>query len=427
MRAAELLALALAAAASASGLRAEPSTRPQSAGPTHAGIASSQTSTQPAGKLAEIIRTIRQSHDPHEAISAYADGCTIDRLNVELQDAYLRRMLEFGQVKVAYYPAQALSLMQDDNALAWGVLAYVSATQNKLAEALEPAVRAASLAGDNPSVVRNAAQLIAWYEAQRPPPNIPEASRGRLETVKRELGSRELFALPYKKVQAVFAERDAEAETIRAKIAAVESEGRSARQSAEELDGTLRSLDEEVRTRQRDIRGMRGEINRLEEEEPNAIIRSRRRQILNGRIRQEEWAIREAENKARQARGQGEQAIAQMRRKAGEFKQLQDQLDKLLGQPIADLFWEPPAVEGVVTPETALPPPRSAPSSGPAEPQTEAEKRLALARLYLDHGMPEKAAGILRAVAADYPDTRAAEQAHALLKQFKLPPPEPQR
>lgn len=400
--------------------RPRPQEPPDVAGPTSA-PASQPVTTRPAEKLAALLRAIRQAAHPGEVISAYARGCAIDRLNAELQNAYMRRMLQFGHPLIAYYPARVLVRIEPKNGTAWGVVGYVYGKRSKLRDALVATVRAAGRCPDDPSILHNAGQLVAWYEGQGEPPKLPAATERLAERLRKPLSQREPFSRAYEKIKAVYAERDQQADKIQGEIEVVEAEIKAARDDAELLDRRLRGLHDEIKHRKRTIGRLRVEMWQLEHQALGTIRRRRRYAELRERVRQQRRAIDGAETRSRQARGDGEAAITRLKRKIQELHQLGRQLQGVMAKTKLPFRWDPPAVDGVVTPEDDRAPLKRQATTAPGDPESAAQRRLAMARLYLNHGMAEKGAAILRDIVASYRSTRAGKAAKLLLKGLKLP------
>ena len=392
--------------------------------PATAPATSRPATTRPAGRLAELIRTIRGTQNPREAISAYASGCAIDRLSTELHDAHMRRMLLSGLPKLADYPAQVLVRLQPENGTAWGVVGYVHGKSGKLAKALEPTLRAGELAGKDPSILNNAAQLIAWYQGHRDPPKLADATKRRMDRLRQNLGERKPFAQAYARINAGYAKRDAEVAKLTDKLATAEAESEDALEKAKSLDLQLRQLNEKIETRKKTIRRLRGELRQVEAE-PSSVNRSLRYANLRGEIHHERSAQDLAEGEANRILVQGRVAVAKMRRKALELRKVQLELERVQAGEKLDFRWDPPAVDGVVTPETTGPLPPAKTTTAPRSPESDAAKRLEMAKLYLDHGLREKGVQILREVIVNHPSTPATKQARAILKEMNLPTSRP--
>jgi outer membrane protein TolC len=125
----------------------------------------------------------------------------------------------------------------------------------------------------------------------------------------------------------------------------------------------------------------------------------------------------------RALRRQGETVLADLKQARAAVEQVRGQLQQALTKIQLDLRWDPPAVDGVVTPEVQGMPVASRPATAPADdPQALAASKLDLARLYLQHGMQERAADILREIAALFPATKAAAEARRLLADLSAQP-----
>ena len=379
--------------------------------------ASRPATTRPAKRVADFIAQVRQAAHPREAITAYARGCAVDRLNVELHNAHMRRMLQFGQPQLAYFPAQTLVRIQPENGTAWGVLGYLQGTNGKLAEALEASIRAGRIAGGDPSILNNVGQLIAWYQGQRKPPKLSDANMRLIERLKKDLGEREPFVDAYARVSAAYARRDEEAAKVESKITIVEAEGQAARQEAEEVDRKLRDLNDEIKLSKRNLGRLKGELYSRELAADDSVTGWRRRAMLRGRIRDMQRSLDELETRSRQALREGQAAVEKMRGKSGELSNLRRQLEQVLASVEPSFRWDPPAVDGVVTPVAdRIPPPKT--TTAPRTPESTADKRLEMAKLYLANALTEKAVEILRGIVADYGATPAAARAKALLKEL---------
>jgi len=379
--------------------------------------ASQPATTRPARRVAEFIAQVRQAAHPREAITAYARGCAVDRLNVELHNAHMRRMLQLGQPQLAYFPAQTLVRIQPENGTAWGVLGYLQGKKGKLADALVASIRAGRLAGGDPSILNNVGQLIAWYQGQPKPPKLSDANMRLIERLKKDLGERQPFVDAYARVSAAYARRDEEAAKVESKITIVEAEGQAARQEAEEADRKLRDLNDEIKLRKRTVGRLKGQLGALELLGEESLRGFRRRAMLRARIRDAEQALDQAETKANQAARDGRAALAIMKRKAFDLRKLRAEVEKVLASVEPSFRWDPPAVDGVVTPVAERMPPLKT-TTAPRTPESTAAKRLEMAKLYLANALTEKAVEMLRRIVLDYGATPAGARAKALLKEL---------
>src|SRR6516165_2434738 len=100
-------------------------------------------------KVEDAVEAIQQAPDPSAAIAAYANGFAIDRNDPRLYDAYVSRMVDLGLPEIAYHQAQTLTTLQNNNGLAWGVVAYVDARRGQMPEAVSAINLAGQFAPDN--------------------------------------------------------------------------------------------------------------------------------------------------------------------------------------------------------------------------------------------------------------------------------------
>src|SRR5260370_14958284 len=77
-------------------------------------------------KADAAIQAIKQASDLSAAVTAFANGSSLDRDNPKLYEGYVSRMVEMGLPEIAFHQAETLSNLEPSNGLAWGVLAYVN-------------------------------------------------------------------------------------------------------------------------------------------------------------------------------------------------------------------------------------------------------------------------------------------------------------
>src|SRR5262245_61898690 len=135
---------------------------------------SSAPATRP--EVTAAIQAIQQATDPSAVISAYANAFAIDRNEPKLYDAYVARMVDLGLPELAYHQAQALTTLQSNNGLAWGVVAYVDARRAQMPEALSSIILAGELAPQNKFVQRTAGEILAWYDARADQTEFPAST-----------------------------------------------------------------------------------------------------------------------------------------------------------------------------------------------------------------------------------------------------------
>ena len=125
-----------------------------------------QPATQPSATALSPFDAIGQAPDPSAAINAYANArVTLPDKPVEIESAYVHRMIDFGVPALA--EAQARDLVQRDpkNGQAWAVLAYMDAKRGQTDAAMSEIETAGKFSPDDPFVQSTAGQLLAWYDS----------------------------------------------------------------------------------------------------------------------------------------------------------------------------------------------------------------------------------------------------------------------
>ena len=382
-----------------------------------------------AKRLAALIDTLKTADNPSAAMAAYARGCGIDRTNVELQNAYMRKMLTFGLPKISYYAARVLVGLQPDNGTAWGVVGYMHGRRGELGKALAASIRAAEKAPEDPSIAHNAGQLLGWYENELTPPRLPDSARRILEQILDDLFRQESFVKAHQQMKAAYVRQAALAAEIEKRLAAAAADADRVHDEALDIDLQLRTINDEIDYHNSVIESLYRELNYYYAYPvytsdgiqyvyvPNYRY-GQRAEILE-RIRAEERAIYALELGARKLRRRGQTVLAELRRKQRALETLRKQVRGALTQVERAFRWDPPAVDGVVTAELERFPLRPRVAAGPEDRQAIAEHRLELAKLYLSNGMTDKAVAILNELVEKYGSTPQAEEAKIVLATLK--------
>ena len=171
-------------------------------------------------ELAAAIQAIEQAPDPSATVAAYVNGAAVDRNDPKLSEAYVLRMVDLGLPELAFHQAQTLTTLQSDNGLAWGVVAYVEARRDNMAEAISAINLAGQFAPTAPLVERTAGEIMAWYDIKADKTTLSENAQRGLATIRQLLGKSPEFANAYdtaKKAygaQARAPEQPVESETV---------------------------------------------------------------------------------------------------------------------------------------------------------------------------------------------------------------------
>src|ERR1035441_3947298 len=94
------------------------------------GSGCSQSVTSQPATVAAAIQAIQQAGDPSAAVAAYGSGLALTANDPKLHEAYVVRMVDMSLPEMAYHQAQTLTILQPNNGLAWGVVAYVDARRS---------------------------------------------------------------------------------------------------------------------------------------------------------------------------------------------------------------------------------------------------------------------------------------------------------
>ncbi len=213
-------------------------------------IAQPGATSAPAIGVAEAIRTIGATTRPQQAVDAYGRGAVIDRSNLALNDAYMKKMLQFGQGRIAAFPARVLVSQQNDNGLALGVLAYNSAVSGDYSAALNNIVCAAANARDNPGILRDAGMLISWYDNAPNVGKVPYSGRCLLREIRRSLERHPEYMDAYTRIKDAIATYRQQSDDIARKIEDAQSKLAELRSTAADLDIQLRQAAADVAYRQ---------------------------------------------------------------------------------------------------------------------------------------------------------------------------------
>lgn len=167
-------------------------------------VAATQPTTAPvvggAGVDVEgVARFVREAADPSATVAAYAAAVGQVGTSVVVEDAYVRRMAEFGLPELAEMQAQDVLRRDPNNDVARAVVAYVLGRRGQAVDALANIAQAAG--GDrvvaDPFVLRTAGQLVAWYDTQADKTQVPEQVRAELDGMRQKLGTQETYAQAY--------------------------------------------------------------------------------------------------------------------------------------------------------------------------------------------------------------------------------------
>jgi len=394
-----------------------------------------------AEQLAECIRLVREAKEPQQAIEAYARGCALRPTDARVREVYMRRMLRFGLPQIAVYAAQVLVQLQPDNHLAWAVIGHRHGKRKEWAQAFEATAVALEGLASDPSVLYNMGQLVAWQEAQTPLPKLSDRARRVVAQKKAHLEAAAQYVKGYRAIRAFYDTQAKIAREFDAKIEEAEAQATAVLEQGRAIDAAIRSLNDRTKIHEREIRRLKRQLDdtyfrpsyvdahgRIIHDLEDSILVRQYRRTLRDRILDERRAIDELAAGIASLRRKAQPVLRELARLRGEVQKLKKDKQQAASGVERAFRWDPPAVDGVVTPEAKQPfaleikkPPAKA-----VGPQEQAARQLRLAKLYLASQMDDKAAAILQALIAKYPKTPAAQEARALLEPIAPGPGAPQ-
>ncbi len=159
---------------------------------------------QTGGDVQRHVDVILHAPDPSTAVAAYAAAKSVLPDSSKIDQAYLRRMVDFGLPQMA--DAQARMLVQHDpkDGLAWGVIAFSLATRGQTADALKDIATAARYLPDDPFIQRTAGQLLAWYDTVADKSTLPDVIKNSVQGVRSEMAAQRAYVDAYQAARATY-------------------------------------------------------------------------------------------------------------------------------------------------------------------------------------------------------------------------------
>jgi hypothetical protein len=151
------------------------------------------------------IQAIQQAPDPSAAVAAFANGFAADRNNPKLYETYVARMVDLGLPELAYHQAEALTTLDANNGLAWGVVGYVNARRGEMPAAVSAIVVAGQTAPDNQFVQRTAGEILAWYDLKADKSQLTDNAKTGLETIRARFNASAAFTQAYETAKKAYA------------------------------------------------------------------------------------------------------------------------------------------------------------------------------------------------------------------------------
>jgi len=384
-------------------------------------------------KAQKFIDEMNEAECAIDISRAFAKGRTAAPKSVELYKTAVECQLKMGHPTRATAAASALTRLDPDNGMAWGVLAYGYAKRNRFSEAFAMAIMAASKVDDDSGTMNNIGQLLAWYDHQDPKRKLKKDVQKALDENRALWEGDADFDSGFASIEGLFLEHTTEKEET-------EAEFEEAKDAFELIDEEIRELNEKYRRYDDEFRDLESR-NRSERAAFDRLLRSRNPD--RSKISRQERDIRSNEDKLKQLERDIEKVRTEFKKiekdykpkreayeKAEKKKETFDKKSKMFRPKFA---WLPPAVDGEVVEEPQDKGVKAnTPGSGDDDPATEdpgdedkgeneikAEKRLKFARLFVANNKTEKAIEICEEIVRLYPKTPSASEAKILLESLQ--------
>ncbi|MCE5327762.1 MAG: hypothetical protein LLG01_15255 [Planctomycetaceae bacterium] len=386
----------------------------------------------------DVIAAIGRASNLKEAGEAYVAARNVDKKNPQIYQAYIGKLLQLGQARLAMIPAQELKALDGQNPQAAGVIGYNLAMRGKIGEALSHLVCAAAADGDNPGLIHDIAVLSVWVARSEEKAGAPADGAALVANVAESMKSKNGFEQAQAAATAAFDHRADAAKALQDKLPQYQEVLNRAKTEGSEIDARVSQLnsmwnqcDSMCRQAQQDLQRLTSDAN-----------------YANMSADQQASQRRSCEDRIRQARNDGARVQQEYNRirslaaaRIGRIKKAQQDIDNTTkaieqaGKRDPVLEWKPPAVNGMVVAEAAAPaggaPPVEAvgnptppadPAGGAAvtvppsgTPNAAATTQLKKAKLFLANDMRDKAVKLLEEIVDKYPDSDAAKEAQQLL------------
>jgi hypothetical protein len=331
------------------------------------GAASAPAAAATPAELAPILRAIREANTVNDAVAAFNSAGDAGRRNIELNTAQLRRLLQLGHPETAGLPAATLIALDANSGMAFGVVGFNSGRQNRLSEALVSSIKAAYLAKDDPSILNNLGQMVAWCDGAKTF-KLPAEDQTLLDKVKAESASKAPYATAYKTIKDAYDKQAADTAANLQAVTAADKDVKDAEKKGADAQQTEKAVEDEAAAHHKRSDDLQKQLSKagLTAAERNRLQTDQKREqvaeadVNSKKLPPAKKAVQDAVNVVTQKR----QALDTAKKKTSDTV------------PLAKLLhWLPPAVDGVVTPpfdSVAAPaskpasPPASLPASAPA-------------------------------------------------------------
>jgi hypothetical protein len=167
--------------------------------PPPATAPASRPTTMPATPLSAIL----SAPDPSAVVQAYSHAAATQPGNIDLEKAYIHRMVELNVPEMADLQARNLVQRDGSDGVAWAVVGYMAAARGAPAAAIENLKIAVQQSPDDPFVLRTCAQVVAWYDSQTNRSMLSRNDVSALEWIRAQGAGKPAYADAYADAQAM--------------------------------------------------------------------------------------------------------------------------------------------------------------------------------------------------------------------------------
>lgn len=311
-------------------------------------------STAISDQAASHVAAIQRARKADEAMTAYAAASQADRKDPQVCEAYIQKMVSLGMPRAAARAAATLTAIKTDNGLAWAVMGYDACQANQFTIALGPSANAALLLKDDTCALANLGQILAWYDAQKPPPTLNPSALAAVKQARADLANKEAFSTAYNRVKDALATFTQAQQDARKNLPAARAQVDQAKQALNLADAKLQNWVDETDRINRRLTLLLDVVSKGD---------ARTRELTNARIREYQLQIEGR-------RPQLEQFADDKAKAQADLQQKQKDLAKLsvpTSRP-ADLFrWELTGMGKPLDTSAAASAATSASASAPAD------------------------------------------------------------
>lgn len=155
-------------------------------------------------RVAASIEAIRAASDPSAAVAAFANGSAADPNNVQLNEAYVNRMVDLGLAGATYQQARLAVGLDPSYGLGWAVMAYVDFRRGEPEAAILDVTLAIQNSPQDRFCQTVAGMLLAWYDKNRDQLDLPDPLRQSLAKAHLAMDGQAAYVTAYDKAKATY-------------------------------------------------------------------------------------------------------------------------------------------------------------------------------------------------------------------------------